>query len=187
MWLSCTATARKSFERISYLQGVEGFDLITCASGLVLLDHPQTALELWANLLAPDGKLIVDVPVEEAILGGTVLERVLEKADLLSELLYKHNWISSVDSLRNAILVAGLTPLRIFETLDYLTDQFDASEALKRFENLIKYSQIGDLKDLKLRQRVKSEFEVRIKGHADSGGKILQNVRFYVAIATKRK
>lgn len=166
---------------------VEGFNVITCASGLVLLDDPQTALELWASLLAPDGKLIVDVPVEEAILGGTILQQVLEKADLPSVLLYKHNWISSVDSLRNAILIAGLTPLRVFETLDYVMDRFDASEASERFENLIRYSQIGDLKDLKLRQRVKSEFEVRIKGHAGSGGKIQQNVRFYVAIATKRR
>ncbi len=62
---------------------------------------------LSARLL-PDGKLIVGVPVEEAMLDGTGSEQVLKEADLPSELSYSlHS--SSVDSLREAVRRPGLT------------------------------------------------------------------------------
>jgi len=82
----------------------------------------------------------------------------------------------SVNSLREVVRKAGLSPSRVFETSDYLTD---------RFEELIKYSQIGDLMDLKLREPVKSEFEVRMKSVTNSSGKTQQNVRFYVATVSQ--
>ncbi len=104
---------------------------------------------LSASLL-PDGKLIVDVPVEEAMLGGTVSEQVLKEADLPSELSYSlHS--SSVDSLREAVRRAGLTRSRLFDTSKYLPDQSGASEASQRFGKSVKYSQIRDLKNLNLR------------------------------------
>lgn len=63
-----------------------------------------------------DGTLLVDVPVEEAMLGGTVSEQVLKEADLPSELLYSLN-SSSVSSLREAVRKAGPT------RFPYLTPQ----------------------------------------------------------------
>jgi len=91
MWLVMYGDCSKLFRKDILSLDAEGFDIVICASGVVLLDHPQTVLELWARLLAPNGKLIVDVPVEEAMLGGTVLEQVLKEADLPSELLYNRN------------------------------------------------------------------------------------------------
>lgn len=181
MYGDCSRLAREDF----LPPDAGGFDLITCASGLVLLENPQNALELWANLLAPGGKLIADVPVEEAMLGGTVLEQVLKNANLPSGLLYSRDWISSVDSLKEVVLRAGLTPARVFETSDYLTDTFNVSEAWERFEKLLKYTNIGELRDAKLREQVKNEFEAQIKERADASGNVHSDIRFYVAIAVK--
>ena len=162
-----------------------GFDLITCASALVLLDDPQQALKSWAELLAPGGKLIVDIPVEEAMLGGSVMEQVLKESGLPSELLYSRDWITSVDSLKQAVKEAGLKEARVFETETYLTDQFDKSEVPERFEKLVRYTKVGDDMDPDLKKRAKKEFELRMNQCADSSGKIKHDVRFYMAIATK--
>ena len=163
----------------------EGFDLITCASGLVLLDDPRSTLGLWASFLAPGGRLIFDVPVEEAMLGGSVLAQILKEAGIRSELLYSRDWVTSLDSLREAVAAAGLVPMRVFETSDYLTTQFDVSEAPDQFEKLIKYFMAEKDQDAKSMGWVKNEFDSRIKERADSSGKVQQKVRFYVAIATK--
>lgn len=162
-----------------------GFDLITCASALVLLDDPHQALKLWASFLAPGGKLILDAPVEEAMLGGRVMEQVLKDVGLPSELLYSRDWITSVDSLEQAVRGAGLAPLRVFETPDYLTSQFDTSEAPEHFDKLVRYTKVGDDIDPELKKRAKDEFVVRIKECANVSNKIQQDVRFYVAIATR--
>lgn len=97
-----------------------------------------------------DGTLIVDVPVEEAMLGRTVSEQVFKEADLPSELLYSLN-PSSVSSSRESVRRAGPTRSPVFDTSNYLPDQLDASETSQRFGKSVKYSQSGDLKDLNLR------------------------------------
>jgi len=107
-------------------EGQQCLDLY-CGTGLKTHLVKQAfgpAARLSASLLA-DGKLIVDVLVEEAMLGGTVSEQVWKEADLLSELSYRLN-SSSVDSL-------------------------SASEASHRFGKSVKYSQIRDLKSLNSR------------------------------------
>ena len=153
-------------------QDEEGFDLITCAPGLVLLNDPRSALGLWASFLAPCGKLIVDVPVEEALLGGTVLAQILEEAGIRSQLLYSRDWITSIDSLREAVSAAGLVPMRVFETPDYLTSQYDVSEAPDQSEKLIKYFMAEKDLDSKSIGWARSELDSRIMENIQERGRL---------------
>lgn len=165
---------------------MEGFDLVTCASGIVLLDNPDAAVKHWSTLLAPSGKLIFDVPVQEALLGGSVMEDVLQSAGLSSELVYNRKWVTSVEELRKAVSGADLEPTSVFETESYCTNDYDASETLGHFEKLIKYSKAGDSADREVRARMKDLFEERMRLRAGKSGKISEDVRFFMAIATKR-
>jgi ubiquinone/menaquinone biosynthesis C-methylase UbiE len=52
------------------------FDAIACASALVLLPHPEAAIEQWAKYLKPGGRLITDATHPRVLLTGIVLEKV---------------------------------------------------------------------------------------------------------------
>lgn len=52
------------------------FDVISCASALVLLPDPEEALKQWTQYLKPGGRLITDATHPRTFLPGIVLERV---------------------------------------------------------------------------------------------------------------
>ncbi len=88
------------------LEGVRGFDLITRAAALILLEDHQKAVRQWATLLAQGGRLVTDVQAEDAMLTGSVLQHVGEKLGMA--LLFDRSWVKSADSLRKILIDAGL-------------------------------------------------------------------------------
>lgn len=52
------------------------FDVIICASAMVLLDDPAHALRTWVDYLRPGGRLVVDVTHPQSQLAHITLERV---------------------------------------------------------------------------------------------------------------
>ena len=58
-------------------EGSKGFDVITCASALVLIRNPLEAVRHWASLLAPGGRLITDIPCEHTNLVWHILTDVV--------------------------------------------------------------------------------------------------------------
>ncbi|WPG97272.1 Hypothetical protein R9X50_00004600 [Acrodontium crateriforme] len=52
------------------------FDVITCASALVLFQRPAIALKQWTRYLKPRGRLIVDATHPMSQISGIVFERV---------------------------------------------------------------------------------------------------------------
>ncbi|KAL1586749.1 hypothetical protein WHR41_04685 [Cladosporium halotolerans] len=58
------------------------FDVITCASALVLLPQPEAALSQWMKYLRPCSRFIIDATHPRALLPGMVLERVGRRLDL---------------------------------------------------------------------------------------------------------
>lgn len=69
-----------NIERLSSLPEVNELkgkvDLITCASALVLLSDPFAVVKHWAEYLAPDGRMIVDVTHPRNQVVGICMERV---------------------------------------------------------------------------------------------------------------
>ena len=52
------------------------FDVITCCSALVLLEHPGQALKQWVTYLKSGGRLVVDVTHPQNLTTGVVFEQV---------------------------------------------------------------------------------------------------------------
>lgn len=65
-----------------FLEGDQGFDVITCAAALVLLDYPLGKLRHWAFILSPTGKMIFDVPTEQSLIVGRLSERLIHEKEL---------------------------------------------------------------------------------------------------------
>lgn len=87
------------------------FDLITCCSALVLLEHPIDALKEWITYLKPGGRLVVDVTHIQNLTPGVVFERVGRRMGRplpWYRLNFPHN-----DSLEKAMVEAGLQNVEV--------------------------------------------------------------------------
>ena len=168
------------------LKDDQGFDLITCASGLTLLGDPMKVLRHWATFLSPAGKLIVDYPTRTSMVIGNLLERTLLETASPSVVVFGRHGIDSVASFEQAIRIAGLAPIRVFETDSYGTNQTDAKDARVQFDKWIKYTDRGEITDPKLRERSVGRFQELMDQAANSAGVVEDDIRFNVAIAGKR-
>lgn len=83
-----------------------GFDLIACCSALILLSDPAAAIQSWAKLLKPGGKLIADVPTEDHLL-QYILSWDLRGATA-SSIDPSRPWVKGIDSLNKLCTDAGL-------------------------------------------------------------------------------
>ncbi|KAE8452047.1 hypothetical protein EG329_002212 [Mollisiaceae sp. DMI_Dod_QoI] len=96
------------------------FDIITLSSALVLLPSPHpdpnpiNALRHWIPYLKTNGRIILDIPHPNAMLGLKILSRV-SKTLKLNLTLGDREWITGLESLRMLLVEAGLEA-RVWET-----------------------------------------------------------------------
>ncbi|KAL9096107.1 MAG: hypothetical protein Q9165_001630 [Trypethelium subeluteriae] len=82
------------------------FDLVTCASALVLLKDPLAAVKSWAKYLKPGGKFVTDVIDPYNFIDGMVIERVGRRMGL--PVPYNREWVKGEESLLELVREAGL-------------------------------------------------------------------------------
>ena len=58
------------------------FDVMTCASAFVLLENQGQTVKRWARLLKKGGRLIFDVPTNDSMIRGLVLEKVAQELEV---------------------------------------------------------------------------------------------------------
>lgn len=87
------------------------FDAITCASALVLLPHPDSAINQWTKYLKPGGRLITDATHPRVLLPGMVLERVGRILHLPVP-SYREPF-QGPDDLANIVHAAGLVDVEV--------------------------------------------------------------------------
>ena len=167
------------------LDNDQGFDLITCAAALVLLDNPLSALKHWATFLAPAGKLIVDVPSEKSLIVAHLVEKVVHEAGLSPDRLFTRGRYPSMASWEEDIHAAGLSIIRIFETESYGRKQIMATDAQKEFDRHLGYVYGGETLDADLKKNLVRRLGLEHEKVADSSGVIEEDARFYVVIAGK--
>lgn len=119
------------------------FDIITCCSALVLLEHPADALIQWVTYLKPGGRLIVDVTHSQNLTSGVAFERVgriLEKPVPWYRLAFQ-----KPDDLREIMEAAGLhnVDIKFMSQLggdgtdkleDYIRPSFSDPKVYREFE-----------------------------------------------------
>jgi SAM-dependent methyltransferase len=111
------------------------FDAILCVSALVLLPDPPAALKHWARFLNPGGKIVTDVPLEDAFPGARVLFKMSEEGLLGKNSVFLRHWYPGKKEFTSALEDAGLKP-RILISRKYQEQTQMVTEAADWFDQL---------------------------------------------------
>jgi ubiquinone/menaquinone biosynthesis C-methylase UbiE len=179
---------------VSALQGVEGieedmFDIITCASAFVLLDDPSLAVKGWAKLLKKGGRLIFDVPTNDTMVKGGVLDQVAQELGIM--VVYGRMRLNSEEKVRFLLTDAGLDNTGSFPTENYdEPEEYSAEKAGEIFDGMLSEERWSSFwyKDLaapKLRGTAREIFCRKFEKAADHDGRIKSYLRFHMAVGKR--
>ena len=196
VWIKADITDLSSLSAVQEVVNSRGgFDIMSCCSALVLLEHPQRAINHWATLLQPNtGKLIIDIPTEDRTLMYLMnhpLRRALGKATT-----FDVEWIADIHSLEKRFTDAGLEVEKSFRTKSYLPEKwYDADQALEVLD--YKVAQSGLWKEVMRqyeseageggKERVGKVWEEIWKESLNEEGKLWDGHKLYVTIGRRRE
>ena len=164
-----------------------GYDLITCATALVLLQDPGIAVKDWTRrLLRKGGTLIADVPVKDSLLAGLVLEEVQRKLGI--PVPYYRTWATSLQSLVRLFEDAGLEIERAWEVEGYVgSKEYAAEDGREVFEKMIggEGGAMRSLVDEDRIEEVKERFMERWRERGDADGRVREGDGFWIVIGRK--
>lgn len=135
------------------------FDVITCCSALVLLEHPIEALIEWTKYLKPGGRLVVDVTHIQNLTPGIVMERVGRRMGRPLP-WYRLNFPSD-DSLRQAMERAGLIKVNVTFLSQIMDSGPEGSQDLKDYLQDVDHPRI--LKEYSI-EDADAVFDAQIEG-----------------------
>lgn len=181
------------------------FDVITCCSALVLLEHADDALKHWTTYLRPGGRLVVDAIPTQTMLSGIVLERVGKRLGV--HIPYYRYWVESAQSLVDALKEAGLADVDIMtlallngaskdgkegvDSYRYDPDKprvlhvYNAYDADGVFEGTVDGKHAANLVGEGVREKAKAVFREEWEKLADEDGKVVELDCSYVGIGRK--
>lgn len=166
-------------------QNSRAFNVITCASALILLPDPLKAVKYWKSLLQPGGRLVTDVQTKGANLVMNIFSSIAPKIGV-SVPWHSHLW-QSQQALENLMVDAGLHVDKIFETDVYMTTLFSVNDAESVFSKSVSKAMFKDFDQPNIREEAKRLFVqkfVEIAGGPD-GADIAEETRYWVVVATK--
>lgn len=164
-------------------EGSKGFDLITCASALVLIKNPLQAIKNWTSMLAPGGRLIIDLPVQGSSIPIDIMTEI--GPELGHPLNWDQSWVKSGESLRTLLTEAGLVVERILMTGPYEAQDYAVDSGPELFEKAIAGPMMRDFGEDGIRDRAKARFVEKFKEMAGENGAVHCEVKYYFGIARK--
>lgn len=178
------------------------FDLITCASALVLLPEPVEAVKQWVDYLKEGGKLVADVTHIQSQLPGITYERVGQR--LGAAIPHHRINFKKPEDLRHVLEHAGLKDVKVIpvaqsaiegtdDLKDYLaagsksrvTKTYSIDDADQIFESTVDRIAWDSLAKGENRTRGKEVFMQEWAQLADADGKVREIDCVYVGIGTK--
>ncbi|EXJ88986.1 hypothetical protein A1O3_02050 [Capronia epimyces CBS 606.96] len=174
---------------ISDLSGLEilpkgsiGFDVITCAAALILLDDPLQAVRNWSTLLRPGGRVVTDVQTKDANLVMNIFAAI---APGVGETVpwHAHRWQSQA-ALEQLMVDAGLTVQTVFETGTYATTHYDRAAAPDLFDQAVGKSMFKNFGREPMREKAKALFVDKFTHLAGPTGAIDEECRYWIVVAT---
>ncbi|KAJ6789419.1 hypothetical protein PWT90_03649 [Aphanocladium album] len=78
--------------------GRESFDLILCSNAFVLLEKREEVIAAWTDYLKPNGRMVIDIPSEQSIPEGVMMEKVCARLGV--QYASDRSWMRSVESFR---------------------------------------------------------------------------------------
>ena len=160
------------------------FDVITCASALLLLKDPLQALKHWASLLAPNGRLLTDVLVERSMIPGLILTKI--GPEVGRPMPWNASWVKSGESLRELLKDAGLIVERVYKSEVFETLEHEAENGPEIFEKTVANPMFWTFRDPAVKEEAKKLFTEQLRDMVGENGSIREEVRFYLGIARKQ-
>ncbi|KAK5312307.1 hypothetical protein LTR93_011396 [Exophiala xenobiotica] len=165
--------------------GSEGFDVITCASALVLLQDPLQAVKHWKSLLRTNGCLITDVLTTDANAVMTIFAAIAP--ELGESVPWDAQRWQSKAVLEQLMIDAGLHVDKIFETKAYATTHMDRDMGSKLFHEAIENSMYKNFGKEAIREKANTLFLRKFAEITGETGSIDEETRYWVVIAIKRE
>jgi ubiquinone/menaquinone biosynthesis C-methylase UbiE len=164
--------------------GFDGFDVITCASALVLLPDPLTALKNWKALLRPGGRgrLVTDVQTKDANVVMNIFSDIASRVHV--SVPWNSELLQSQETLAKLARDAGLDVQSIFETEAYATTRYHRDDARQVFEQAIGKSMYSNFGRADIRDEARQLFVQRFADMAGTAGSIEEETRYWVIVAT---
>jgi ubiquinone/menaquinone biosynthesis C-methylase UbiE len=163
-----------------------GFDIISCCSALVLLHSPAEAIQSWAKMLKPGGKMIIDVPTGDKTLQYIMTSDKPLRASLGLPFPFGRTWIEDIHSLEKLVRDAGLVIEKSWKTSSYLPehtygrDQAEKvwEEQMEKYKDFMKPTESG-------RVEAKKRFLELWQMNLNEAGNFTDGHYLYVTIARK--
>ncbi|KAI4218519.1 MAG: hypothetical protein L6R36_008910 [Xanthoria steineri] len=159
------------------------FDIVTCASALLLLQEPLRAIEQWAALLVPNGRLLVDVMIERNVMAPAIFTKIGPLAG--RSLGWSGAWVESEDSLRQLFTDAGLTVEEVYPSEVYETRDYQVEDGPKLFEKTVASPMFRVFGEPDVSEKAKEMFVEEFRRRAGPDGVVHEEVKFYMGIARK--
>jgi ubiquinone/menaquinone biosynthesis C-methylase UbiE len=164
------------------------FDIVTCASAFVLFEDPESVVKGWAKLLKTGGKIIFDVPTWNSMVGGWVLNVIGHKLNM--PVVYDRTRVDSIEKVKALLIDAGLDDSETFVSESYNDKELDAQDAGDMFEEIVGrkgwFEEVyAGFKDPAKKGPAKEMFCQEMKKLADNDGKILEEMKFTMAVGKK--
>ncbi len=159
------------------------FDVIFCASALVLMPNPPTALKHWATFLEPGGKLITDMPVESAFPASHAVFSLAQRGLLGISPVLLRRWYVGKGDLEQALRDAGLTPT-VFISKTYAAQKHHVHDLEQLFDQLTatnKHFEV-EFESEEQKQTAQIEFGKLIAALVGPEGILREERRLYFAI-----
>ncbi|OAL39898.1 hypothetical protein AYO20_00810 [Fonsecaea nubica] len=159
------------------------FDVITCASALILLTDPLQAVKNWKSALRPGGRLITDVQTKDANVVMNIFSAI---APELGETVpwHSHLW-QSQQALATLMVDAGYHVDKVFETEAYARTQYHPDAAAEIFEKAVSKSMFKDFGRTDIREKARRLFVQKFTETAGTKDIIDEETRYWVTVATK--
>ena len=169
-------------------KGKGGYDCITCASALPLLEDPGRAMKGWAKFLKKGGRMVIDVPTEGAMISGLVYEQSV--AAVGAAMPFGRLRIKGKGWLENLMKEAGMEVERSFVASGYgSANVYEKEQAGALFDRWVE-GPVGSMlggpnNDAQMRARAREFFMTEFAKRAGADGKVKDDEGFYIVVGRK--
>lgn len=163
------------------------FDAITCASALVLLKDPKTALQEWLKYLKPGGRLVVDTTHPSNLPSGMAWEKVYLRLGLTP--FHSRLWSQDEQTFKTLLGEAGYdtgsTRILFKPQAGFGRRYHSVASGPEVFNREINEESNRTIREAGLISKAKELFLEEWANIADSAGQILEVDGVFVAVAKK--
>jgi ubiquinone/menaquinone biosynthesis C-methylase UbiE len=160
-----------------------GFDVITCAAALILLQDPVQAVRHWRSFLRPGGRVITDVQTKDANLVMNILAAIAPTLGVTVP--WEGGRWQSLEQLEQVMTEGGLRVEQLFETDAYKKTRYHSAEATDFFEQAISKPMYKNFGQDSIREKAKALFVETFANIADAAGFVDEECRYWMVIASK--